>query len=111
MSSLRACLGRAADSSDRKRGMVGSPGPPLPSKPRNGMEMAKIVGICETQPVTAEGLKSLLRSSEEFECLEPVGNLQEGLDLALRRSPDVMVVDKAFGTEDILELLSRLRVR
>ncbi len=67
------------------------------------------VGICETQPVTAEGLKCVINSCANLRFLMSASNLNTAMDMASRYVPDVMIVDKAFGLEAIIEWMSRMR--
>ncbi len=65
--------------------------------------------VCETQPVTAEGLRVLLNQSGELEFLLAVGTLPAALDAVLANTPDIVILDKAFGVQMTLEWLTRLR--
>jgi two-component system nitrate/nitrite response regulator NarL len=70
----------------------------------------KTVSVCDTQPVTAEGIRTLLQGHQDLSFAESTESLQRGLDLVRRQSPDVLVIDKAFGMQGILEWLQELRV-
>lgn len=72
-------------------------------------ETKRRVATCDTQPVTAEGLRVLLESSPDFEFVEWAESLQEGTALVQAQAVDVLVVDKAFGTHAVLEWLHDLR--
>ncbi|HLW77437.1 MAG TPA: response regulator transcription factor [Bryobacteraceae bacterium] len=64
----------------------------------------KTVSICETQPVTAEGLRALMAGCSDLEFGESTDSLTAALD---GRMPcAVLLVDKAFGIQSILEWLS-----
>jgi DNA-binding NarL/FixJ family response regulator len=69
----------------------------------------KTVIVCDTQPVTAEGIRTVLAGSPDLEFHQVADSLGLALDLARRLAPDVMVVDKAFGIQAILEWLSEIR--
>ena len=67
------------------------------------------VGSCETQPVTAEGLKSVVSSCPDMRYLMTAPNLNSALEMVNRQNPDVIVLDKAFGMEPIIEWMGRAR--
>jgi DNA-binding NarL/FixJ family response regulator len=69
----------------------------------------KRVSICDTQPVTAEGVRTLLNGSADMRFAEAADSLAQASDLVRRTSPDVLMVDKAFGMQSILDWLGDLR--
>ncbi|MEP6537386.1 MAG: response regulator transcription factor, partial [Bryobacteraceae bacterium] len=64
---------------------------------------------CESQPVTAEGIRMLLSSCEELEFTSAVYTLAAALDTVLTQQPDIIILDKAFGVQAIFEWLSSAR--
>jgi two-component system, NarL family, nitrate/nitrite response regulator NarL len=69
-------------------------------------EKAKTVSICETQPVTAEGLRALLAGSVDLGFVESTDSLNRAMDMARHAPPDVLLIDKAFGIQAILDWLA-----
>ena len=69
----------------------------------------KKVSICDTQPVTAEGVRTLLAGSPDLTFAETTDSLALAMDLVRRTSPDVVMLDKAFGIQAILEWLTELK--
>lgn len=69
----------------------------------------KKVAICETQPVTAEGLRCLVASSADLEWLDSADSIGAARDLVWLRLPDVLVVDKALGLQAIADAMVDLR--
>jgi DNA-binding NarL/FixJ family response regulator len=69
----------------------------------------KTVGICDTQPVTIEGLESLLRGCQDMQVVGSATNLFSGLELVQVRKPSIVVIDKAFGLPAIMDWLASLR--
>jgi two-component system, NarL family, nitrate/nitrite response regulator NarL len=67
------------------------------------------VAACETQPVTAEGLRSLLATAAEFVSLGSVSSLGEAAELMRAQNPGILVVDKAFGVQVVLEWIAERR--
>lgn len=72
--------------------------------------MAKtLIALCETQPVTAEGVRTLLASSDDLECAWAVPNLQAGLQLARQQPVKALLMDKSFGQQAVLNALNEMR--
>ena len=71
---------------------------------------SKTVAICDTQPITAEGLKLLLGSCQDLEFCDMVDSLELATTLLRRRSPDILLVDKALGMHSLLDWLNDLRL-
>jgi two-component system nitrate/nitrite response regulator NarL len=87
-----------------------------------GGEKPRTVTICDTQPVTAAGIRTLLDGNPDLRFLRTTDSLQSALNLIEAQIeaqtetdprdallPDVMLVDKAFGIQAILEWLMRVR--
>ncbi len=72
---------------------------------------AKTVLVCESQPLTVEGVRSFLRASGEFQLLNAVDSLSEALDLVRIRRPSVVVLDKSFGLPAVIDWIGALRGR
>ncbi|GIU79267.1 MAG: hypothetical protein KatS3mg005_2505 [Bryobacteraceae bacterium] len=66
------------------------------------------VGICETQPATAEGLRSLLEKSSELECAWVVPHLPVVVQLTHQARPDVVLLDRQFGQQLVLRVLEEI---
>jgi DNA-binding NarL/FixJ family response regulator len=69
----------------------------------------RTVSICDTQPVTAEGVRTLLGSNPGLRFLEARESLRQALDHVREQAPDVLLLDKAFGIQAILDWLGDLR--
>jgi len=69
----------------------------------------KRVCVCDTQPVTAEGVRTLLTGSADLRFAEGTDSLAQALDLVRRTSPDLLMLDKAFGMQAILEWLAEIK--
>lgn len=70
----------------------------------------KTVAICDTQPITAEGLKMLLGTSEDLEFCDMVDSLELATTLLRRSSPDILLIDKGLGMHSVLDWLNDLRL-
>jgi two-component system, NarL family, nitrate/nitrite response regulator NarL len=69
----------------------------------------KRVSVCDTQPVTAEGVRTLLAGSPDILFAETSESLAQAMDMVRRTSPDVLMLDKAFGIQAILDWLAELK--
>jgi DNA-binding NarL/FixJ family response regulator len=75
----------------------------------NTTAIKKRVVVCETQPVTAEGIRAALATCDdlEFQCaLDSLGAMSERLR---REAPDLLLVDKSFGAQAVLHWLNEQR--
>lgn len=69
----------------------------------------KTVAICETQPVTAAGLRAVLDGSPNLLFLKATNALIAGTELLRSTPPDVLLLDKSFGTQVVMDWLSECR--
>jgi len=92
----------SAESGSGIAGVIEPPGPEA--------KYYKTVIVCDTQPVTAEGIRSVLAGNPDLQFHQVADSLAIALDLSRRQKPDVMVVDKAFGIQAILEWLNEIRL-
>jgi DNA-binding NarL/FixJ family response regulator len=70
----------------------------------------RIVAVCDTQPVTAEGIRTLLAGAEDLRFALSCDSLKLAMEWAKgaapeMNAPDVLVLDKAFGIQAILDWL------
>jgi DNA-binding NarL/FixJ family response regulator len=56
-----------------------------------------------------EGLRSLLESGHELRVVATETSLPDGLDAARELSPDILILDKAFGIQSVIDALRNLR--
>lgn len=68
-----------------------------------------LVGICDSQPATAEGVRSLLAQSKEFDFCWSARNLLGVLHRLSERPIDVLVIDKGFGVQSVMDLVQEMR--
>jgi DNA-binding NarL/FixJ family response regulator len=69
----------------------------------------KNVVIMDTQPVTIEGMRALLENSGELKYGGAVTTLPAGIELVRSLRPAVVVIDKAFGIQPLMDWLPSLR--
>lgn len=68
--------------------------------------LKKTISICDTQPLTAEGIRILLGACPDLKFLGATDSLNNAHDSLRNSEPDVLILDKAFGIHAILEWLS-----
>lgn len=65
------------------------------------------IAICETQPLTAEGLASILRAYPEFQLAASVYSLNDAARLlSVEQPPDILILDKTFGVQAVLDWMA-----
>jgi DNA-binding NarL/FixJ family response regulator len=69
----------------------------------------KTVAVCDTQPVTIEGIRSILALSDDLKLLGGVPTLAEGMELVRAQNPNVVVLDKAYGIPAIMDWIRAVR--
>jgi DNA-binding NarL/FixJ family response regulator len=69
----------------------------------------KTVSVCDTQPVTAEGIRTLLIDNPGLVFDQRTDSLARAKDILRDSTPSVLMLDKAFGIQIVLEWLSEIR--
>lgn len=67
------------------------------------------IGLCESQPATAEGVRLHLSQTDDMDCRWAVSHLGVGLQLARQQPVDIVVIDKAFGNLAIAQAIGDLK--
>jgi DNA-binding NarL/FixJ family response regulator len=70
----------------------------------------KTIAVCDTQPITAQGLRNLLASSEDLELTEALNSLETAAVFVRQKTPDIVVVDKGFGMRAVLDWIHDLKL-
>ena len=68
------------------------------------------VCACETQPIVIEGLQRSLEPAEDLRYAGATSSTSGILELVQREAPRVCLIDKAFGTKAVFQLISDLKV-
>jgi len=68
----------------------------------------KPVLVCDTQPIAMEGIRCLLGNTHDLHFAGAVGSLDAALELARALSPAAILLDKALGTNALLDWLHKL---
>jgi len=75
----------------------------------------KSIAICDTQPVTAEGVRNLLRGIPDLEFRAAPESLAQAAQAIISQDPavmiDVMILDKGFGIQAILDWLTEVHAK
>ncbi len=64
------------------------------------------VSVCDTQPATIEGVRNILSSYPDLKFMEGTGSLNRAMEIARENLAGVLIVDKAFGMQGILEWMA-----
>ena len=67
------------------------------------------VVVCDTEPIAMEGLRSLLESAEGMCVIATETSLEGGMEAVRELQPTVLVMDKSFGIQAVMECLRTLR--
>jgi two-component system nitrate/nitrite response regulator NarL len=70
----------------------------------------KTIAVCDTQPITAQGLRNLLASSEDLELIEVLNSLETAAVFVREKTPDIVVIDKGFGMRAVLDWIHDLKL-
>jgi DNA-binding NarL/FixJ family response regulator len=71
--------------------------------------LKKMVVICDTQPVAIEGLRALLAQHQELAVAGEATSLMAGMELVRNLSPTLLVVDKSFGLQPVIDWVGNAR--
>lgn len=69
----------------------------------------KTVAVCDTQPVAIEGLRALISQNPDLQLVGSVTSVMAGMEVVRTQSPSVVIIDKAFGVQMLLDWLSGFR--
>jgi len=69
----------------------------------------KTVGVCESQPITAEGLRSILSACPDLDFHGSAESIVEASAMLRQHHPDILLVDKGLGAHAVLAWTADLR--
>ena len=72
--------------------------------------LKKTVAVCDTQPVSAEGLRNLIAETPDLMFLEPLDSLSSATRFVHDKSPNLIVVDKAYGMRAVLDWIHEIKL-
>jgi DNA-binding NarL/FixJ family response regulator len=68
------------------------------------------IAICDTEPVAIEGLRCLLGTAEGLRVVAAENCLADGIEAACELKPSILVLDKGFGMQSLLDALRVLHL-
>ncbi len=66
--------------------------------------------LCETQPLTVEGVRSVLGTTSDLRVTGVCETLALCREISRRQRPDVVVIDKALGMQAVMDWIQDLRL-
>ena len=72
---------------------------------------SKTVVVCDSQPLVAEGLRSLLSRCEDLRYAGAITTLAGGAELVRSLRPAVVLIDKTFGLQAVADWLADLKLQ
>lgn len=76
----------------------------------NLMVQPATVLLCESQPLTVEGVRAVLSSTNDLRVTGVCENLAVCREISRRQRPDVVLVDKALGMQAVMDWIQDLRL-
>jgi DNA-binding NarL/FixJ family response regulator len=76
---------------------------------RRVQDEIKTVSVCDTQPVTAEGIRTLLTEMSGLRFDQGTDSLAHAREILRDSAPSVLMLDKAFGIQIVLDWLATIR--
>src|SRR5690349_18296102 len=75
----------------------------------SSVPLLKTIAICDTQPVTVEGIRNLLRDVADLKFMGAPESLTQAMEVVQRQRPDVLILDKGFGIQAVLDWLTEIQ--
>ena len=69
------------------------------------------VAACESQPIVVEGLRKSLEGTKDLQFVGAVATAKGALELVEQHKPAVCLIDKAFGTKAVFQLMADMKTR
>lgn len=66
------------------------------------------LAVCDTEPIAIEGLRSLLEAAEGVAVVAAESTLVDGAEAVRELRPSLLLVDKAFGIQPVVDWLTTL---
>lgn len=70
----------------------------------------KSIAICETQAVTAEGLRAILQQEPLLLFLAKTDSLAGASEIVRQHQPDVLIVDKSLGIQSVMDWVAQVKM-
>jgi DNA-binding NarL/FixJ family response regulator len=72
--------------------------------------LKKTVIVCDTQPIAMAGLRALLTQHPDVAVAGEATSIMAGMELVRTLSPTVVVIDKAFGLQPVMDWIANLHI-
>jgi DNA-binding NarL/FixJ family response regulator len=72
-------------------------------------ELVHTLVICDTEPIAIEGLRKVLELADEFHVVAAESSLPEAMEATRALGPSLLLVDKAYGIQGVMDCLRELR--
>jgi len=69
----------------------------------------KTVAVCDTQPISIEGIRSLLAPCPDLDFVAGAVSLVGCMELVREKEPSLALIDKAFGLNAVIDWVSNVR--
>src|SRR5437867_13014462 len=69
------------------------------------------VAACESQPIIVEGLRRSLEASKDLQFVGAAATPKAAVELVEEHKPGVCLIDKAFGTKAVFQLIAEMKTR
>jgi two-component system, NarL family, nitrate/nitrite response regulator NarL len=69
----------------------------------------KTIAICDTEPISIEGLRAVLRQSGGYRLVGAETSLMDAMDMVREERPGIIVIDKAFGIHAVMDGIRKMR--
>ncbi|HWQ55979.1 MAG TPA: response regulator transcription factor [Bryobacteraceae bacterium] len=69
----------------------------------------KTVAICDTEPISIEGLRAMLEPLPDLRVVGAETSLINAMDMVRLFGPSLVVIDKAFGIHAVMDWIRRIR--
>ena len=67
------------------------------------------IAACESQPIVVEGLRRSLEGTKDLQFVGAAATAKAVIELVDQHKPSVCLIDKAFGTKAVFQLISDLK--
>jgi DNA-binding NarL/FixJ family response regulator len=71
---------------------------------------AVAVLLCESQPLTVEGIRAVLSATEDLRVTGVCDNLTLCREIGRRQRPDLVLIDKALGMQAVMDFIQDLKL-
>ncbi|MCC6861323.1 MAG: response regulator transcription factor [Bryobacterales bacterium] len=76
----------------------------------SGATRIKTVAVCDSQPVAVEGIRAILNPCPDLQLIGSSGSLLAGMEMVRAHPPSVLLIDKAFGLQPVMDWIAGLRM-